>query len=366
MVKTGDSWVFKCLPAWKPPDLNGMGTSHEPKKQELETSYMNLGSSFSPSLVGLMGLVDSGIPPLNFSQVNASNGSNCYLPFHFEAFHPASDPYGAEKASLASQEPDGRNLTGWEKSQGKKFLVFDQSEKGTRLVYSSSRPLFHKLELLRETPSENFLRDKGEHPTNLYQFDLDSPAFLEESGENDIIREETEIHEATEEINALLYSDDNDSLDWQEGEDEDDEVTSTGHTPTLLMKCGEEHGHVETRLDEIGNFSHLNKRQRPTVIEFEYFNSLPRGSPLKKLNSSSEEDVSDANSSFAVNLAKEEAKPALDGGLSRKDKIHQMFKTLEGIVPGAEGKDPVVVLEKAIQHLKTMELQAKVLGISFH
>lgn len=364
MVKAGESWVFQYPPAWKPPNQNGTGTFHEPKKQGLMTSNVNSGSPFSPSLAKFPWLTDSGIPGSNFHQINATTGSICYLPSQFDAFPPALNPHEMKKASLVSHEPDGSNPTLG--SSGKRFLVFNQSEKGTRLIYGSSSPLFQKLELLKKQPCENFHVDKAEHPTNLSQFDLDIPVFLEESGENNIDVEETAAHEDTEEINAILYSGDDDNHDEEEDEVEDDEVTSTGHTPRILVQSCGKRGHVESKLDEVGNFSHLNKRQKPTGSECCCFNSLPMGTPLKKFNNSNEHE-SDANSSFAMSQAKEEAKfPALDGGLSKKDKICQMMKLLEGIVPGTEGKDPVVILDKAIEYLKTMKLKAKVLGMRFH
>ncbi|MED6154924.1 hypothetical protein PIB30_001065 [Stylosanthes scabra] len=42
---------------------------------------------------------------------------------------------------------------------------------------------------------------------------------------------ESEMHEDTEEINALLYSD---SDGYSTGNDDDDEVTSTGHSPSTM------------------------------------------------------------------------------------------------------------------------------------
>ncbi|PKI63371.1 transcription factor bHLH143-like [Punica granatum] len=362
MVKAGDSWVFEYPPTWKPPDLNGKGASLQPKKQGLMTSYVNPGSPFSPSLVKLPGFAVSGIPNLNIHHTGAPAGSIHCLPSHLQAVPPTLDPV-KENASLVSHESGGNNPT--LSSFGKRYLVFDQSEKGTRLIYGPSSPLFQKSEVLRRKPYGNLPLDKGEQPTNLTRFGLVNPIFQEESGENYVSGEESEMHEDTEEINALLYSDDDDDYDEENG-DEEDEVTSTGHTPSLLVQCCGKRDEVGHTLDEVGSAGRLNKRQKVIGGEYNCSNLLTTGTPPLKLGTSNENE-SDADSSCIRSQAKGEEKvPVFGGELSKKDEIRQTMKILEGIVPSAEGKDPVVILDEAIKYLKTMKLKAKVLGMSFH
>lgn len=363
MVKAGDSWVFQYSPLWRPPDLNGTGISLEHKTQ-LMTSYVNSSFPFSPSLARLPGFAVPGIPDSNFHQTNATAGSIHYLASHFQAFAPALNPSVKENVSLVSHEPDGKNPGLG--SLGKTFLIFDVSEKGARLTCGSSSSLFQESEVLGKKACNNFPVDEGKNPTNLTQFDLDNPLFQEECGEDHVDGERSEMHEDTEEVNALLYSDDDGNPDVEEDGDEEDEVTSTWHIPSVPVQCCGKRNQVDDTLDGVGNFSHMNKRQKPNGIEFKCLDSSLIGTPLIKLGVSNEHK-SDADSSFVMSQANEDDKsPAWGGELSKKDKIHHMMKILEGIVPGAEGKDPIIVLDEAIEYLKTVKLKAKVLGMDFH
>lgn len=363
MVKARESSVFQYPPAWKPPNLNGTGTSFKPRKQGSVTSDVNPGSPFCPSIAGCPGFTVIGIPGSNFHHESMTTDSIQYSPSHVLAFPPGLNLY-VKNAPLVSHESARENPTLG--SSGKRFFVFDQCEKGTRLIYGESSHLLQKSEALRKRPCGNFPAEKGKHPSNLTQFGLYNPIFQEESDENHVDGEEGEMCEDTEEINALLYSDDDDEHDEKEGQGEEDEVTSTGHTPSALVQCCGKCNKVEDTLDEVGNFSHQNKRQKLITSEYDCFNSLHMDKPLIKLDGTNRQG-SDADSSFVISRTNEEDKfPVVDGDLSKKDKIREMMKILEAIVPSAEGKDPVVILEKAIEYLKNLKCKAKVLGMSIH
>ncbi|KAK4803946.1 hypothetical protein SAY86_003763 [Trapa natans] len=344
MVKGGDSWVFHYHPAWKPPDLNGTGSKFKPIKQE----SVSPDSPFYPSFARRPGCTVTGIPNPSFHHVQA-------FPSCLNLFQ--------KNAPLPSHESCQENPTLG--SLGQRFFVFDQSEKGTRLIYGSSSHLFQESEILRMKTCDDFPVFKGKYPSNSVQFGLYNSIFREESGENDIDGEENDIHENSEEINALLYSED-DVDDHEEGEYEEDEVTSTGHSSSVLVQCCGRHNKVENTLEVISNFSHLNKRQKLITSRYNCSNSLHMDMPLTKLDGSCRPG-SDADLSFMKSQAREEDKfPLFDGDLCRKDMIRDKMKILEGIVPGAEGMDPVVILEKAIEYLKTLKLKAEVLGMSYH
>jgi hypothetical protein len=49
----------------------------------------------------------------------------------------------------------------------------------------------------------------------------------------------------------------------------------------------------------------------------------------------------------------------------RKDKIRATLKILESIIPGAKDKEPLLVLDEAIDYLKSLKLKAKTLGVSY-
>lgn len=166
-----------------------------------------------------------------------------------------------------------------------------------------------------------------------------------------------EIHEDTKEVNAWLYSVDDDDDDHNEGGE--DEVASAGHTPIVLVQCCGRCSKVGDTPDGVGNFTHMNKRQKPIGSEYDCFDPSLIGTPSAKFSGSKEHER-DADSSFVMSQAKEEngsLVSCLGSALFRKDKIHQMMN-----VPEAEGKYPIVVLDKAIESLQTMKLKAKILG----
>ncbi|KAF4368400.1 hypothetical protein F8388_019117 [Cannabis sativa] len=47
---------------------------------------------------------------------------------------------------------------------------------------------------------------------------------------------------------------------------------------------------------------------------------------------------------------------------SKKDKILQVLRVLESIIPGVKGKDPLLVIDEAIDYLRIAKLKAETLG----
>lgn len=58
----------------------------------------------------------------------------------------------------------------------------------------------------------------------------------------------------------------------------------------------------------------------------------------------------------------------MDSGLgkfsSKKDKLRETLKLLESMVPGAEGKHPMLVIDEAIDYLKSLKFKAKAMGLA--
>lgn len=133
--------------------------------------------------------------------------------------------------------------------------------------------------------------------------------------------EESEMHEDTEEINALLYSDE----DYES--DDEDEVMSTGHSPySVEQVCN------KRQLEEIDGPC---KRQRL----------------LDKV-----ENISGLSSSLVVGTStKEDTGSGLSNEQARKDKILTALKILESIVPGAKGNQALLLLDEAIDYLKLLK-----------
>ncbi|WZZ37345.1 hypothetical protein YC2023_020746 [Brassica napus] len=117
---------------------------------------------------------------------------------------------------------------------------------------------------------------------------------------------ESEMHEDTEEINALLYSDD----DYDDEDCEsDDEVMSTGHSP----------------------YQQVCKKRVSEEID----------GPCKRQK--------------LLDISQEDTGSGLSDEQSRKDKIHTALKILESIVPGAKGNQALLLLDEAIDYLKLLK-----------
>ncbi|PKA49519.1 Transcription factor bHLH145 [Apostasia shenzhenica] len=182
--------------------------------------------------------------------------------------------------------------------QAKRFLVFDHSGDQTSLVFSSVA-----------NPME----------------DLNAALPVSNASE------EKEMTEDPEEIDALLYSDSEYTVDTEEA--------STGHSP-LDME------------EEEADISPVPAKRRRI-----------RYSELDELL------VDSASSSRAccaeLSYIGEGGGKLGDGGCincEKRKRIQATVNVLKRIIPGGKGKDAASVLDEAIQYLKTLKLQAMALG----
>ncbi|XP_018492738.1 transcription factor SAC51 [Raphanus sativus] len=205
-------------------------------------------------------------------------------------------------------------------SPHKGLMIFDQSGNQTRLLRCPF-PLGFPSPPAAEPVKLSELLQRGLRE--------DHVAF-EEFDEKCVNGKESEMHEDTEEINALLYSDD----DYDDCES-DDEVMSTGHSPYQVCnkRASEEIDNSPCKrqklLDKVGNIS---------------------GSSSSSLVGSKDEKLPESNIS-----TKEETGSGLSNEQSRKDKIRTALKILESIVPGAKGNEALLLLDEAIDYLKLLK-----------
>ncbi|KAL4275090.1 Transcription factor [Arachis hypogaea] len=231
----------------------------------------------------------------------------------------------------------------------KKLLIFDQSGNKTRLFYSSVLPQFQS-QVVNATPYVY----KDEKAANLGQKHLPNSS-TEESDNDHIVNEESEMHEDTEEINALLYSDDSDFSG-----DDDDEVTSTGHSPLVTKRTYVMQEQYEDSKEEVASSGLPNKRRKS--INGEYYRSpMPAGTAgLARLNDTYEH-ASDAESKYSsgrvysggAEQTKDNSSMVDDIQLKR-DKIRESLRVLENLVPGAKGKNPLLVIDETIEYLNSL------------
>ncbi|EOA12685.1 hypothetical protein CARUB_v10027906mg [Capsella rubella] len=208
-------------------------------------------------------------------------------------------------------------------SSQKRLVIFDQIGNQTRLMHCPF-PL-------------RFPSHKAVEPVKLSELHSLEKAVSgdnEEFGENHSNGKESEMHEDTEEINALLYSDD----DYDDDCESDDEVMSTGHSPYLCNK---------RKLDE---FDGPCKRQKLLNKD----NKISESSSLVGTKSSTKlygsSFLKDKNIS-----TKEETGSGISNEQSKKDKIRTALKILESIVPGAKGNEALLLLDEAIDYLKLLK-----------
>lgn len=245
----------------------------------------------------------------------------------------------------------------------KKFVVFDRSGNQTRWIYSPGTAY--------PTQSNNVAASGAVDCCGLEELRTKAGPSCDGHICSDAIigsqesqaAEESEMHEDTEELNALLYSDEEeDEFGCECGCEEE---VSTGHSPskktTRLMQ--EDNASAEEVASSGG--SHHLKRKRSPDGEWNMSALMDTASSGKPNRSWECED--DAESSCGESSS--------DGGDSsscsspvkkrlNKDKIRETVKILQSILPCGEGKDAMYVLDEAIQYLKSLKLKAQSLGDS--
>ncbi|KAK9072127.1 hypothetical protein SSX86_008559 [Deinandra increscens subsp. villosa] len=223
----------------------------------------------------------------------------------------------------------------------KKFLVFDQSGDQTTLIYSSgARPAPFRYQF----PSSN-------NPKR--QFGADTVDINEFIIENDGNDSKSEMREDTEELNALLYSDDEDDDD----NDEDDDEKSTGHSPSSVtgfleqnQKCEIERGEEE-EVASSGGLTKRRKREDGDNIENVLEDTASSGkSGINCSGNGVFDEESDSFSSGNKRL--------------RKEKIKETINLLQNLIPGDKnGKNAIMVIDEAINYLRSLKVKAKALGL---
>ncbi|KAI3448240.1 hypothetical protein Pfo_004905 [Paulownia fortunei] len=241
----------------------------------------------------------------------------------------------------------------------KRFLIFDQSGNHTRLFFSPSFSPQNQI-FASKTPYAN--GPFGEAAAGVDQQFLMKPIVEEKWDENHLTDGEGEMLEDTEEINALLYSDSDDEHDENDDDDgENDEVTSTGHSPFSIEEGYNKDKLFEELIEEVASSDDSPKRQRLLDGKYKKSSLVSAKSPVKQAISCCYEDdvesscAGDRNSYNDIDSCKRE----------KNVKIRQALKILESIIPGLNGKDPLSIIDKAIVYLKSMKIEAEALGLSY-
>ncbi|CAI0467752.1 unnamed protein product [Linum tenue] len=294
------------------------------------------------------------------------HGSWFYGSPHFrEAFMPDLDSALLKGSLYSAPKPIINPITESATGCQKRFLVFDQSGDQTTLIFSSDvappapcHTSWSPKPIVAASKFNN-AQHVSEEPLNL-QLNLTST-------ENDHgrTRFESEMQEDTEELNALLYSDDDTDCT-----DDEDEVTSTDHSPSTMTAHNKPGGlSNSSKTEEVGSSDGWTrkKRKRFDGVHSDDMPSLVDTASSVKVESKVSEYEDDAeskccggfNAASSENLGSE-----FDSKRMTKKRIRETVNILQNLIPDGEGKDAVAVLDEAIHYLKSLKVKAKALGLT--
>ncbi|XVF01523.1 hypothetical protein REPUB_Repub04eG0096200 [Reevesia pubescens] len=384
MVQTKNSWFSPQHSSWQLPKLSCMNTSLEPRQPEClpvcgnPTTHMFYVSMSKPgSLVpGINPRIH--VLPANMAMPGSADISvlKTEQKYHSHEFLPQLYPWfptslpsrgshlNEQKFMIANGHTGRATSNVVSGSLQKGLVIFDQSGSQRRLVYGSVHPPSQCASTaITELASCHDLHEG--HAVKTTPFTLTPPTLQEEYDDNRLSVEKSEMHEDTEELNALLYSDE---------EDDDDEVMSTDHSPIGIKRNYQNQDRVYGIMEEVASSDGPNKRQK--LVNGRHKQSIMVDAACSVKLEGSHECDSDAESSYAIGQnqreeidaigqnQREEIDSILRNKQSKKHKIHLTLKILEGIVPGAKGKNPLLVLDESIDYLKSLKLEAMTLGVN--
>lgn len=343
---------------WRAPDLNSLGAQLDWQHNYI-SEYMNPSANMVSTIGTLPACTSAEAPQLQAGQATEPQGWLYCSPLHHQAITPAPNFILKDKLSASSNEGCRESLKPkaepW--CAQKRFLVIDHSGDQTTLIFSAG--IGTPVQCLTSCdPNAHVAYNLNveEEATKKDLKNFSEPVLTDEFNENNEIDVQSEMHEDTEELNALLYSDDDSDST------EDDEVTSTGHSPSTMTEfelqnwfCGS--------TEEVASSGGTTKKRK-------LFDGACDDKPLTldtatsvKLNISSElED--DAQSSCANIKSPEfrELDPLSSCKRMKREKICETISILQNLIPGGKGKDAIVVLDEAIQYLKSLKSKGETFG----
>ncbi|KAF8023351.1 hypothetical protein BT93_F0756 [Corymbia citriodora subsp. variegata] len=285
------------------------------------------------------------LPTSRLGQPDESHGWFYCLPRFRQAFIPELNSSflkdGAHVGPSADFDVYSRPWT----SSGfveKKYVVFDQSVGHTQIFYSSGIkgpnlcpnslcvPQNINAEVVKSKSDVNFL----------------SGPFIADSKDDHEDDVQSEMHEDTEELNALLYSDD----DFDDSEE--DEVDSTGHSPSMMTAQEREEYFGEST--EVAASSAWPTKKRKLV-------DAPSSSTQNRYDENEIEEDSSAGDRCSFSG---EVSSTCCNKRSCRERICETVSLLEKVLPGTKGKDATVVLDEAIRYFNSLKDEAKALGFS--
>lgn len=341
---------------WQSPNLS----SHDVGKRDGICANMNPpGVNFEPNTMPAFG--SSALPHLQFGHSYEPHGWFYCLPRFRQGFIPAPSFAAEEKPSADHVKGFRDKIAPCDESSSpqKQFLVVDQMCGRTTVVYSSR--FGSPNECLDSWHSKLYGTNywSGNEPSfrrdlNLNLNQMTGPTLADQVDENQGTDNESEMHEDTEEINALLYSDS--EAYSAEDDDDDDEVTSTGHSPST-MTTHDNHKTLRGTAEEVASSAGKAKKRKLVDGYNDDIQVMDTANSLQHEKSPAVGD-NDAESRCSYGNIEGSGNKKM-----KKEKIRDVLSVLESIIPGGKDKNPVMLLEDAISCLKSLKHKAKALGL---
>ncbi|KAM7516887.1 hypothetical protein LguiA_006470 [Lonicera macranthoides] len=356
MEKDLGSWFYHRRTDWQAPNLNSSAA--------LDLGAQITVPAYANPCANMFLTNGTPFPHSKPCQPNEPHGWFYCLPRFRQAFSPLPNSVPREKLPagiIQNRKGDEVSSLGTGPAQ-KRFIVFDRSGDRTTFIFSSriGGPVqYPPLDPLNY-PSSNLKKDepetKGETFCPFGPFL--SGEYNQENQKDDV---GSEMQEDSEEIDALLYSDD----DFDEDNDysEDDDVMSTGHSPSMVTAHGKEEWTEESG-EDVGSSGGPTKRQKLSNGGYSVPSFVDTASSVKS-GRCCFEYVGDAESCCGESKAQvwRELESLSGKKRSRKAKIQETLSILESIVPGgSDGKDAIGVIDEAIRYLRSLKVRAKALG----
>lgn len=353
MVKANNPWLGREPSDWDAANVDHTGSVVPSTKQSFAASNHN-PFAFS---------ANAPFPEFSHPGLRGGYGLSGGLPPHMESLFFPLDPYIRESQSASvpkfGVKTMANNVTS---SNRRSYVIFDQSDDLVSFFLSSFGPSTGKFVDLPMRPVHfGCTRDVQQIPIN----EQTNPMNTKIQGAPDdgqVAVEESEFHEDSEEINALLYSDD--EYDYNYGEEDcDGEVTSTDRSPSKVEEILYNDEQVGAMIEEVATSDGSTKRQR--LLDGSYQKSLV----VKHANSGENDRSRECNN----DMESTSACPSAIGNVmssnlgvkqSRKDNIQETLTIIENIIPGLKSKEPTLIIDEAISYLKFLKLKAKALGLA--
>lgn len=353
----GEAWEAgrppKLLFDWQPSVLNSFGIAPNlgqpnPAASSISNNMVMTNGTFPVNSV-------LKVPQSQVGLVNEPCNWFHYLGPSHDAFSPVKSPIYSDKLTALSKglPMEAMAPISGSGAQQKGFLVIDQSADKTTLVLCSGGggPL-QLLNSLSPQPTSAY-KFNGKDFGNKQDFIYDSkPVLSDDYAENHETNKQSEMQEDSEELNALLYSDDECEFD------EEDEVTSTGHSPSAMTTKDQQYV-CEEISEEVASSAGVTKKRKVVGSAL-----IDTASSLKARRIHEYEDDTGSSCGNEGSQGMEDVGSSYINQKMRKEKIHETVGILQSLIPGGKGKEASVVLDEAIQYLKSLRLKAELFGLN--